>query len=180
MGVWRLDVRRGGGFIANRYNFDLPDSDFFFPGDVIHYYIEAKDNLAGDVGVALLPADTTGFGEFEGVWPYGGNSTFIVRALPTLFDAAGNQPPILFWNDFANRGGENEWYCALGNLGYREQIDYDVYYTNGPSSGVGNGLGGRATPQTSRLRHCSTPAAILAPHAPTGTTTTTPPTTSAC
>ncbi len=45
--------------------------------------------------------------------------------------------------------GENEWYYALGNLGYREQIDYDVYDTNGPSSGEsGNGLGGRATPQT--------------------------------
>ncbi len=89
-----------GTVIHGRYNFDLPDSNFFFPGDVIHYYIEAKDNLSGDVGVALLPADTTGFGEFGGVWPYGGNSTFIVRALPTLFDAAGNQPRILFWNDF--------------------------------------------------------------------------------
>ncbi len=74
-------TRRGSNntLIPNRYAFDLPDSNFFFPGDVIHYYIEARDNLAGDVGVATLPADTSGFGEFRGVLPYGGNSTFIVE-----------------------------------------------------------------------------------------------------
>ncbi len=134
--------------IANRYNFDLPDSNFFFPGDVIHYYIEAKDNLNGDVGTTTFPADISDVEVFSGVFPYEGNSTFIVRALPTLLNAAGDQPEILFWNDFANRGGENEWYYALNNLGYNEHLDYDVYYTNGPSSGVGNGLGGRATAQT--------------------------------
>ncbi len=137
-----------GTIVANRYNFDLPDSNFFFPGDVIHYYIEAKDNLNGDIGTVTLPGDISDIGNFDGVFPYEGNSTFIVRALPTLFDAAGNQPEILFWNDFANRGGENEWYFALNSLGYNEHVDYDIYYTNGPSSGVGNGLGGRATSQT--------------------------------
>jgi hypothetical protein len=137
----------GGALVANRYHFDLPDSHFFYPGDVIHYYILAQDNLNGDIGTATLPADISAVGQFEGIFPYGGNSTFIVRGLPTLFDLAGHQPEILFWNDFANRGGENEWYFALNNLGYNEHLDYDVYYTNGPSSGVGNGLGGRATSQ---------------------------------
>ena len=33
---------------------------------------------------------------------------------------------------------------ALANLGFQEGRDYDLFYTNGPSSGVGNGLGGRA------------------------------------
>jgi hypothetical protein len=28
-------------------------------------------------------------------------------------------------------------------LGLKHRVDYDIYYTNGPSSGVGNGLGGR-------------------------------------
>ncbi len=137
-----------GTIVANRYNFDLPDSNFFFPGDVIHYYIEAKDNLNGDIGTSTLPDDISDIGDFDTVLPYGYNSTFIVHALPSLFDTNGNQPRILFWNDFANRGGENEWYYALNNLGYNEHIDYDVYYTQGPSSGVGNGLGGRATSQT--------------------------------
>jgi hypothetical protein len=50
----------------------------------------------------------------------------------------------LFINDFANRGGENEWYTALNNIGLLVGEDYDVYYVNGPSSGVGNGIGGRA------------------------------------
>ena len=130
--------------VPNRYNFDLPDSNFFFPGDVIHYYIEAKDNLNGDVGTATLPTDISAVGDFSGVFPYEGNSDFIVRGLPSLIDIAGHQPRILFWNDFGNRGGENEWYYALNNLGYNEQVDYDVYYTVGPTSGVGNGLGGRA------------------------------------
>ena len=41
---------------------------------------------------------------------------------------------------------ENKWYYGLLNSnGYSMFDDYDVYYTNGPSSGVGNGLGGRAT-----------------------------------
>jgi hypothetical protein len=33
----------------------------------------------------------------------------------------------------------------LNNIGLDVGDDYDVYYVNGPSSGVGNGIGGRAT-----------------------------------
>ncbi len=143
-----------GTLVANRYNFDLPDSTFFFPGDVIHYYISATDNQAGNIGTSTLPGDVSGVGEFGGVFPYPGfvqgsnNSYGIVRALPTLFNAAGEQPEILFWNDFADRGGENEWLFALNNLGYNEHDQFDVFFTKGPSSGVGNGLGGRATSTT--------------------------------
>ncbi len=138
-----------GSLIANSWRRDLPDSNFFFPGDVLHWYVEAQDNLAGDVGTTRLPPDTTGFSLFPndpGYVPLRYPSTFIVRALPTLNSATpGDQPRILFWNDFANRGGENEWNGALAHLGYQEGADYDEYYTNGPTSGVGNGLGGRAT-----------------------------------
>ena len=45
---------------------------------------------------------------------------------------------------FANRGGEDNWYAAFSTLGLAHGQDYDIYYTNGPTSGVGNGLGGRA------------------------------------
>jgi len=132
-----------GNPIADRYNFDLPDTGFFFPGDVIHYYIEAQDTGPAP-GITLLPGDTTGYSSFGADLQY--PSMWIVRGLPTLFSTtAGDHPPIIFWNDFADRGGENEWLYALNQLGFQQGVDYDLYYTNGPSSGVGNGLGGRAT-----------------------------------
>ena len=46
-----------GDLVPDRYNFDLPDDEFFFPGDVFNYYIEARDNLAGDIGTTLMPGD---------------------------------------------------------------------------------------------------------------------------
>ena len=118
---------------------------------MLHYYISAADAIGGEGGTdprtALMPADTTGFSTGFGD-PMGYNSTFTIRALPSIrSDGVGGfeQPQILFINDFANRGGENEWYMALNNLGYLVSEDYDVYYVNGPSSGVSNGIGGRAS-----------------------------------
>ncbi len=137
-----------GSIIPDKFAFDLPDTGFLFPGDVVHYFISAEDDLLGDHAVTFLPGDTTGFSLFPGdvgYQPMRYPSAFIMRALPTLHDLAGDQPPILIWNDFGGRGGENEWFFALATLGYEEHVDYDIYYTNGPSSGVGNGLGGRAT-----------------------------------
>ncbi|MFH1841923.1 MAG: right-handed parallel beta-helix repeat-containing protein, partial [bacterium] len=134
----------GGGVLPDRFCFDLPDTGFFFPGDVLHYYIEVQDNQGGDIRTTILPADTTGFGRFAGNPPY--DETFKVRALPTLHSAnPGDHPPILFINDNANRGGDNEWGFALWNLGYAEGTDYDQYWVNDPTAGAGNGIGGRAT-----------------------------------
>ncbi len=130
--------------IADRWAFDLPDTGFLFPGDVLHYYIEASDDVAGDIQTTTAPGDLTGYGDFSHPLAY--NSSYTVHMLPTITDdgfGGYTQPGILFWNDFANRGGEAEWYGALDNLGLLAGRDYDIYYTNGPSSGVGNGLGGR-------------------------------------
>jgi len=117
------------------------------PADVLHYYISATDAIGGvggtDPQISLLPADTTGFSAGFGD-PMGYNSTFVIHALPSISDNTGTQPGLLFINDFANRGGENEWYTALNNIGLLVGEDYDVYYVNGPSSGVSNGIGGRA------------------------------------
>ena len=133
-----------GNLVADRYNFDLPDTGFFYPGDVIHYYFEAWDEQGGDIGHTTLPGDTTGFASFDHDLSYPSN--FICRGLPTLFSpTAGDQPRILFWNDFADFGGENEWYHALSGCGLEEGVDYDIYYTIAPDAGEGNGLGGRAT-----------------------------------
>ena len=138
-----------GTILADRWNFDLPDTGFFFPGDVLHYYIFAQDEIGGDIGTSIMPGDTTGFSFFpgdSGYVPLRYPGPFIVHGLPSLVSLSeGDCPPILIWNDFGRRGGENEWSFALGNLGYLQGIDYDLYTTSGPSSGVGNGLGGRAT-----------------------------------
>ncbi len=129
-----------------KWAFDLPDTGLLFPGDVLHYYIRAGDDVAGDVQYSTLPANITGFGDFSDPLAY--NSSFVVHALPTISDngfGGYDVPGMIFWNDFANRGGENEWYGALSNLGFVAGEDYDIYYTNRPDSGVGNGIGGRTS-----------------------------------
>jgi hypothetical protein len=127
--------------VEDRYNFDLPDDDFFFPGDVLRYYIRAEDSLGG---VTHLPGDTSGFADPVPTLRY--PTDFEVRALPTLFSTTpSDQPAILFWQDAIDRGGQDEWFHAFRHLGLVQGVDFDLYATNGPSSGVGNGLGGRAT-----------------------------------
>jgi hypothetical protein len=133
-----------GNLVEDVYNFDLPDTGFFYPGDVIHSYFEARDNVGGDIGLTLLPGDTAGYASFEHDLTY--PSDFICRGLPSLHSAnIDDQPKILFWNDFGNRGGENEWYWALKGCGLVEGQGYDIYYTARPDAGEYNGLGSRAT-----------------------------------
>jgi hypothetical protein len=136
-------LRNGGVPVPDRWAFDLPDSNFFFPGDVFKYFIRAEDNAMGDIGVSTIPGDTAGFSTFQYTNEYA--ESYIVRGLPTVFDAAGNQPEVLFWNDAVGAGFDNEWRFALNQLGFLLGKDYDMYMTNAPSSGVGNGLGSRAT-----------------------------------
>jgi hypothetical protein len=97
-----------GVLVEDRYNFDLPDTGFMYPGDVLNYYIEGTDNQGGNIGTTLIPADTSGFEAAPGYPNYiGGDFRFQVQALPTFSAlAAGAHPKVLFWNDFANRGGE--------------------------------------------------------------------------
>jgi len=142
----RPGIGCSGDWILNKYSFDLPDTGFLFPGDVLHYYIFASDHVGGDVQSVTMPADTTGFSTSFGD-PLGYNSTFTVHALPSIReDYFGDyeHPEILFINDFGGRGGENEWYTALSHIGLLPGEDYDLYHVNGPSSGEGNGIGGRA------------------------------------
>ncbi len=138
-----VPAEANGNIIPGTFAYDLPDEGFLFPGDVLHYYFEATDEVGhANPQTSTLPANLDGYGDFDNPTAY--NTGFQVHALPTV-DAEGNHPSILFWNDFANRGGENEWYGALNNLGLVMGEHYDAYYTNAPSSGVGNGLGGRAS-----------------------------------
>ena len=141
--LWaRLTYTASGAQVANRYNFDLPDTGMIFPGDVLHYYFAATDHVAGDTRTATLPGDISRFGNPQALLYPG---AFSVSGLPSIRNAAGDQPEVLFWNDFGFRGGQDEWHNALHHAGWYRGADYDVFDTHGPSSGVGNGLGGRAT-----------------------------------
>jgi len=126
-----------GVTIANRYFFELPDEDFMYPGDVLHYFLRATDS---DGRVSTMPADTTGFHDFSRDTNY--DRTFTVRALPSIRDIdTGTQPRLLVWNDFGRRGGEDEWLQVLRAMGLTEGEQFDTYTTQGPSSLVSNGLG---------------------------------------
>ena len=130
----------------DKFAFDLPDTGFFFPGDQIHYYVRATDTGGG---TATLPGDTSGFSHFPGDPCYimlDYPSPFIVRALPGINDLIScTNPEILWWNDYGSAGLEPEWMHTWKSNGFVEGEDFDIYYTHGPSSGAGNGLGGRAT-----------------------------------
>ncbi len=139
-----------GQVAPDKWAFDLPDTGFLFPGDVLHYFIGATDDVAGHLQSNTLPADTTGFSTSHTGNPLGYPSSFTVRALPTISnDGFGGfaQAELLFINDFGGRGGENKWYIALSHIGLLLGEDYDAYYVNAPGSGVGNGIGGRANAQ---------------------------------
>jgi hypothetical protein len=145
--VYADSVRLANGQVVyDKWSFDLPDTGLLFPGDVMHYYIMAQDNAGGEIGTTLMPVDTTGFADFTAPLTY--PRLFTLRALPSLLsDISGEQPPLLFWDDQADLAGEEAWYGSLDYLDYQVGRHYDVYRTNSPSSGVGNGLGGRATPE---------------------------------
>jgi len=144
-------VRTVNGLPApDRFSFDLPDTGFFYPGDVIHYYFEAGAVVGSEQTWSMLPADTTGYSRFYSHDQY--DQSFTVHALPTLHSSnPGDQPRILFWNDAGRYDGESKWYFTFRQTYLTEGGMLDHYKTTGPSSGQGNGLGGRATAE--QLEH---------------------------
>jgi hypothetical protein len=100
----------------------------------MEYYIEARDDGGR---TSTFPGNIAGFDDVTREY----NRTFTVRALPSYSDTDGNQPKILFWNDFGHRGGENEYHFAFAQNGFQEGIGYDTFTTMGPSSLVDDGLG---------------------------------------
>jgi len=146
-------VNSAGQVVTGTWAIDMPDTGFFFPGDVMHYYFSAWDNIGGaEPYESTLPADTSGYSEFSDPLAYAAKPTevddYVVHFLPTILSQTiGDHPRVLWWNDWGHRGGQASWYYALLNNGYLEGVDFDTYYTNAPTTGfVANGLGGRATP----------------------------------
>jgi hypothetical protein len=138
-------INSAGQIVAGMWAIDMPDTGFFFPGDVMHYYLRATDDTGGNPLSSFIPPDTTGFSDFNTILAYKDyteEQDYNVHFLPTVFtQTIGDHPKILWWNDWGQRVGENSWYYALANNGFLQGIDFDTYYTNAPSSGQGNGLG---------------------------------------
>ncbi|MBU8869358.1 MAG: hypothetical protein KOO60_00660 [Gemmatimonadales bacterium] len=130
---------------SDHFFFDLPDAGFLFPGDILHYYFTATDELAGDLRTTFLPADTTGFSNFTDPLTYQGAFTF--RALPSvhLVDETLVIPEIVVWDNTGNPDTRNEWYFALANLGLHPGQDYDLFTSQASAVAEGNGLGGVST-----------------------------------
>ena len=143
-----------GNPVNGVYFGDLPDIDFLYPGDILHYYFEATDS---DGRVSTLPGNTDGFGVWDANRQSDFTRTYTVRALPTITDAAGAQPSILLYNDFGRRGGEAEFVSAFNQLALFEGVQWDSYTTQGPSSGVSNGIGSAGV--TGPIADGDTPAA---------------------
>ncbi|HPF35430.1 MAG TPA: FlgD immunoglobulin-like domain containing protein [Candidatus Krumholzibacteria bacterium] len=92
------------------WTFSLPDTDFLYPGDVMHYYLEASDTDGVTVETSTLPADLTAFGAFPS--PVDGASLdwdprFTMRALPGDLDGGS----LLIWDDGLGADG----LAALGD-----------------------------------------------------------------
>lgn len=108
---------------ASRADFDLPQTDFLYPGDVLRYYYEV---VADDGWVSTSPADLTGFDDGIG-WP----EVYTLRALPTILDASGAVPAILLIDNSRWNAGDSD--IAFGSFtqnGLRPGIEFDHYRAN--------------------------------------------------
>lgn len=134
-----------GTAIPDQFFFDLDDEGLLFPGDIIHYYFSATSDIGGfDEITTTLPAELTDFDVFGASSTY--DRRFEMRALPSLSSfSTGHQPHILFIADAGDDALENAWETSLANLGFLRGINYDKYRVQDPASGLGNGIGGRAT-----------------------------------
>ncbi len=141
---WPL-LNSNGDNLENKYAFDLPDEGFLYPGDILHYFISATDEVQGVQMTSTMPADTTGFSQMNNPLAY--HSVFTVRALPNVAhngSEAYQKSDILFWNDGGN-SGQIQWNSALINNGLFVGENCDEFFTSGAFSGHGGGLGFNAT-----------------------------------
>lgn len=108
---------------ANTASFDLPQTDFLYPGDVLRYYYEV---VASDGWVSTSPVDLAGFDDGVG-WP----EVHTLRALPTILDASGAVPAILLIDNARWTEGDSD--IAFGSFtqnGLRPGLEFDHYRAN--------------------------------------------------
>jgi len=144
----------GGTYFYSVWSVDLPDRDFLYPGDIMHYSFSATDTVnGGPPRRAVLPGDRMEhFGVFEGdagfeflAWPV----EFTMRALPSVRSTnVGDVPGTLFWNDSGRCDALNGVLSILADVLDRSGVptflqgtDYDIFTTRAPDAARGNGLG---------------------------------------
>ena len=136
-------VDSSGEIVPGKWAFDLPDTGFLFPGDVLHYYIEATDAIGGPGGTdprtAIMPADTTGFST-----DFGGPLKVTTR--PSRFApcprsgttvSVATCSRISCSSTISGLGaGRTTGITPSINSGFLWGEDYDIYHVNSPTSGV--------------------------------------------
>lgn len=122
---------------SGKFFFDLPDTGFLFPGDVLRYFFTASDDLGGVTAHSILPADTTGFSTADAGLVY--DPDFTVRVLPSISEDPGNpgthlRPDLLIWSDTEDGKEFDLWVATLGQLGLRWGRDFDLATRPGTQS----------------------------------------------
>ena len=138
-------LREDGVAYPGRWIFELPATDFLYPGDVMHFYLEATDSDGAVQETSTLPADLSAFGVFAQIddaaylaW----DQRFVMRALPGDPDYAR----LLIWDDgldddeLVRLGEDLESTCAAFGL-----QGVDLFVTRSPGPLEHNGLGDAAT-----------------------------------
>ncbi len=126
-------VRVNGVPLGDRFAFSLPDVGFLFPGDQLHYYLVATqwDPSLG-LTTSLLPADTTGFSNFESIASY--DPVFSFRALPSLVADSGtgaeHEVKMLVWDDSGRQAQIPLWQEALAYCNETQVAEFDYFYSN--------------------------------------------------
>ena len=119
--------------IKDHWRFDLPDSGWFFPGDLLRYYVVAGTELDGDIRYSTWPADTTGVLDFTPGSSF--NTRAEAHALPSLGVPVGGEfpkPPIVLVNNVSSNFHQvdfvdvSAWVDALTDLGLVERTDFDI------------------------------------------------------
>ncbi|HPF35429.1 hypothetical protein KDK88_06830 [bacterium] len=141
--IGRLDSADG------RWSFELPDEDFLYPGDILHYYIWAEDEVDGVRRVTTVPEDLSAFAAFpdESLAHLDWDPHFAMHALPGITGLAPEtRKRILFWDDGLEAEARRRWELAFARNGVViGGPEVDVYTTQAASTGLSNGLGSRAT-----------------------------------
>jgi hypothetical protein len=137
-----MDLHAGPHAYAHVYEPAAANTGIFAPGDVIHYFLGAKNSL-GNWSYYHRTYNGQGGARRTTVIAEAVASPMEWSVLPDAGRLPGYLGDILFVDDADDRGGPAQLYFdfAFQYMGIEERVDrFDVL---GPSSGVGNSLAGR-------------------------------------
>lgn len=156
-GVWdgevlaEVSTRGDGSVVADHYFFDLPSTDFVYPGDRLHYYIEVIDDEGWETTFpAEIPSVFAGASpdpcpEVGVACPEVAGMT--MAGLGSLSGACcpPGDPSCYFGPGFlVIMAGGPETLSALrhslAQIGLAELRDYEVFRVRGAGLGLGNGI----------------------------------------